>query len=462
VEDNNKFYDMTWTDITGVPFPYDWYKNSFDLHHYTMSAQALDFYQQSLETQYLPPNKLKEYINKRFVKLVRHAYKTSAYYKALYDEHKIDVNKIDIDLIEKLPFAEKKGLTVHSQVDQDSKVFSDDKLLVRTSGSTGYRMQFYCDKEQLNWRWALWMRLFHWGGYEWGNKEMRFWYKFASTVKKPKTEAIDAFLSNRNFLPFDTLDNNELKDFCNKIVEKDPFLITGYWEAIESILKYAYENNVCLNIKSILPSTQVVPPSARNLFSKHFNLDILDKYASAEHSGIAHQCEVGDLYHVQSENVFVEVVANNKSVDNGLGEVVVTDLNNLTTPLIRYRVGDVVEASDRVCGCNRTLPTIAKPHGRLINTIKVESKLTTELELADLEFNLRMQRIADRIEIVQNSEDDVVVFAGGVNDKKKLTKLVSDCLNYQVKDVQVKTDINHFRGKRHRGKTHLTNIFNNS
>jgi phenylacetate-CoA ligase len=305
------------------------------------------------------------------------------------------------------------------------------------------------------------MRLFEWSGWEWGNKEMRFWYKYASTVKNPKIEAFDAFLSNRHFYEFDLLDDKELAHFCAEIQRLEPYVLTGYWEAIEAIAKYAHRNNIELRVNAILPSTQVAPPRARKLVSKVFNCLILDKYASAEFSGMGHQCEQAGLYHVQSENVFLEVLRDGRPIKEGVGEAIVTDFSNKSTPLIRYRVGDVLEATTSTCVCSRTLPVFKRPLGRLKNVVSVGNRLLTEVELADFEFHMWERSICDRVKFVQSSETDLVVLAAKVTDEAALKQELEQLTgSSSLKVIKVDT-IEHFRGKRHRGESKLHNVFNN-
>lgn len=458
-----KFYDATWTDISGIPFPLKWYRELFNLHHYTMSGKSLDYWQEYKDSQFWTPDSWKRYQDQKFVSIVKHAYENVPFYRKLYDCHGVNVESIQgIADIDKLPLVDKSALSMGiGDLSFEGDMPKESSLLIRTSGSTGARMSFTCDTEQLDRRWAVWMRLFDWSGWQWGNKEMRFWYKYASTVKNPKVEAFDAFLSNRQFYEFDLLDDKELAFFCDQIQEQQPFVITGYWEAIEAIAKYAYRNNISLKTHAILPSTQVVPPRARQLVTKVMNCMILDKYASAEFSGMGHQCEQEQLYHIQSENVYLEVLRNGQVLEEGIGEAIVTDFSNKSTPLIRYRVGDVIEATRSNCLCSKTLPVFKRPLGRLKNTVVLGEKILTEVDLADFEFALWQQGICDRIKFVQSGERDVVVLAAKVSDEKALERELEVLTGVGNLKVLKADAIDPYRGKRHRGETKIQNIFNN-
>jgi phenylacetate-CoA ligase len=459
----NKFYDKTWTDMSGIPFPLDWYRKIFNLHHYTMSEKALDYWDDYRETQFWSKKKWQEYNDKKVVDVVRYAYQNVPFYKALYDRHNIDIEQIKTAKdLEKLPLIDKTTLSMGIGELTPSKIVKDDKTLwIKTSGSTGVRMSFTCDQEQLDRRWAVWMRLFEWTGWRWGNKELRFWFKFASTIKQPKLEGFDAFLSNRNFLEFNELNDSELQEICDKIISSEPYLVTGYWEAIETIAKYAYQNGIKLNSSAVIPSTQVVTDGGRKMVESVFKTLVYDKYASAEVSGIGHQCEQTNLYHIQAENLYLEILKDGRPIKEGLGEAIITDFSNRSTPLIRYRVGDVLEATQEECPCKKTLPVFKRPHGRLKNIINIKGKLLTELQIAELEFSLWKNKIADRIKLTQKNENEIVALASNIQDSSKLkTKLEKFTGLKDITIIPVDT-INHFRGKRHRGETKLVNPFNN-
>lgn len=460
---DKKFFKNTWTDVSGIPFSLKWYRELFNLHHYTMSDKSIDYWEEYRLSQLWPQDKWQKYIDKKFINIFDYAYENNPYYKKLYDSNNVKIKDIkNISDITRLPLVEKSSLSMGiGDLSSKENVTDENTLLIKTSGSTGARMNFTCDMEQLDRRWAAWMRLFEWSGWQWGNKEIRFWFKYASTVKNPKVEAFDAFLSNRHFYDFDQLDDVELLYFCDEINKLDPFVITGYWEAIETIAKYAYKNNIKLKAHAIIPSTQIVPDNAKKMVSKVFQCDVYDKYASAEFSGIGHQCEKHDLYHIQSENIYLEILKNGKPITEGIGEAVVTDFSNKSTPLIRYRIGDVLEATTQTCSCNKTLPVFKRPQGRLKNTIKINDRIITEMQLASLEFELWDEDICDRIKFVQTEENDLTILASKVNDDKKLKNKIED-FTQQKENKIIKVDtIDHFRGKRHRGESKLTNIFNN-
>ena len=69
-----------------------------------------------------------------------------------------------------------------------------------------------------------------------------------------------------------------------------------------------------------------------------------------------------------AESLVVEVLDDEgrACAEGEIGRVVVTDLHNFASPLLRYDIGDYAEVGGR-CSCGRTLPTLRRVLGRKRN-----------------------------------------------------------------------------------------------
>jgi phenylacetate-CoA ligase len=103
---------------------------------------------------------------------------------------------------------------------------------------------------------------------------------------------------------------------------------------------------------------------------------IADTYSCEEAGVIALQCPHSGpdtaRYHTMAEGLMVEVLrASGDACDVGeVGRVVVTDLLNFASPVIRYDIGDYAEQGP-VCTCGRGLPTLKRVMGRERNMVKL-------------------------------------------------------------------------------------------
>ena len=87
---------------------------------------------------------------------------------------------------------------------------------------------------------------------------------------------------------------------------------------------------------------------------------------------IAAECEKQEGLHINSDNLFVEVINNGQFVNPGeAGELVITDLNNFSMPFVRYKNEDLAAISDKKCSCGRGLPLLAYVEGRILDAIQV-------------------------------------------------------------------------------------------
>jgi phenylacetate-CoA ligase len=93
-------------------------------------------------------------------------------------------------------------------------------------------------------------------------------------------------------------------------------------------------------------------------------------YSAQEVGAIALQCPGSALYHVHAGSLIVEALAaDGRACAAGeTGRVVVTDLHNFATPLIRHELGAYAEVGPP-CPCGRALPTLARVLGRQRNMV---------------------------------------------------------------------------------------------
>lgn len=108
----------------------------------------------------------------------------------------------------------------------------------------------------------------------------------------------------------------------------------------------------------------------RGAARKVLNVEIADSYSSEEFGMIAIQCPESGLYHVMSESLIVEVLdeQGGPCLPGQIGRVVITDLHNFATPLVRYEIGDYAEAG-AACLCGRGLQVLKRIVGRQRNML---------------------------------------------------------------------------------------------
>jgi len=186
-------------------------------------------------------------------------------------------------------------------------------------------------------------------------------------------EKIDAWFNRRLFIPAFEMSDENINRFVMQLSAYKPVLVDGYAESFNFLAQYLKDRKIVgFKPKAIVSSAQALPDHSREIIEKSFECGVFDKYGSREFSGIAYECDAHEGHHVCAESYVVEIMKDGRPARPGeLGEVVVTDLNNLCLPMIRYRVGDLAVAMDTaiVCHCGRGLPRIGKIEGRVQSMI---------------------------------------------------------------------------------------------
>jgi phenylacetate-CoA ligase len=127
--------------------------------------------------------------------------------------------------------------------------------------------------------------------------------------------------------------------------------------------------------RSIVCASETLHSYQRARIESAFKAKVWDWYGLTELVGNASQCERHEGYHVSMEQGCLEVLGENDTpVGPGeTGEIVATGLHNFSMPLLRYRTGDLAEATDEPCPCGRGSLLIKSIHGRITEHIETES-----------------------------------------------------------------------------------------
>ncbi len=122
-------------------------------------------------------------------------------------------------------------------------------------------------------------------------------------------------------------------------------------------------------LRDLRTLSETVTPRLRADARRVLGVEIQDSYSSQEGGVMATQCAEAGSYHV-SETIILEVVdaAGRPCAPGEVGRILVTDLLNFATPLIRYEIGDYAEVG-ATCACGRGLPVIRRFLGRERNLV---------------------------------------------------------------------------------------------
>lgn len=202
---------------------------------------------------------------------------------------------------------------------------------------------------------------------------------------------------------------SSLEEQVDWLLREKPDYLISFPSNLIALAGHCQERGIVVpNLKQILTVGETVGDAVRRAVSGAWNLPVKDSYSSEEAGYLAIQCPEHEVYHVQSENVLVEVVdGEGKPCGPGeVGRVLITTLHNFATPLIRYELGDYAEVG-APCVCGRGLPVIRRIVGRQRNRLVLPDGSSVFPYFGNHEDYLAITTAVRRFQIIQRSLHDI-------------------------------------------------------
>jgi phenylacetate-CoA ligase len=154
------------------------------------------------------------------------------------------------------------------------------------------------------------------------------------------------------------------------ITEFQPNILMTYPNNLRALCELWCDNFPLTELKLIKTMGETCTDDLRLFVKEVTGLNIIDMYSSQEIGTIAIQCPESKLYHTMDENLIVEILDDNdqECKEGEIGRVVITDLHNAVSPIIRYQIGDYAVRGGK-CSCGRGLKTISQILGRNRNLL---------------------------------------------------------------------------------------------
>jgi phenylacetate-CoA ligase len=292
----------------------------------------------------------------------------------------------------------------------------DDSMYVhQTSGSTSLPVRFHVTRESYEWRTAVMDRAYSWAGAQEGRKSLHVW---AADQKQPPfaqrfKHGVHLALQRRAYFDaFQQFSDAERAACCALVNRVRPHAIVGYTGMLVDLARYAREHGT-LNWKArtLVTAAEGIQPGQRELLEEHLVDEVFLSYGCREFMSVGMECGEHAGYHLNTDNLLVEVVDDQGSpVPAGEeGCIVLTDFHNAATPFVRYEIGDVGVMADagEACPCGRPFPLLKSVDGRLQDMIH-----TPQGPLTALYITYTMRQFDDWIEgyqVVQHAKDRVLI-----------------------------------------------------
>ncbi|WP_448699557.1 phenylacetate--CoA ligase family protein [Mucilaginibacter sp. AW1-3] len=347
-------------------------------------------------------NDIKIRQEQRLGQLLQYVSIHSAFYKALFAKHHIDITTIKtLADLARLPLTSKEDL---QQYNDDFLCVGRDKIIeyASTSGTLGSPVTIALTDKDLDR-----LTINEYNSFICADTSADDIYQLMLTLDRQFMAGI-AYYSG-------------LRKLGAGIIRLGPGVPSLQWETIQrlkptaiiavpsfilKLIKFAHENHIDINSSSVKKAICI----GENIRNTDFSYNILGKkiteawdiqlystYASTEMQTAFTECSQGCGGHLQPELLIVELLDENNHhvAPNTPGEVTITTLGVEGMPLLRYKTGDMCMYFDEPCACGRTSLRLSSIIGRKKQMIKFKGTTLYPPALFDL-----LNEIEDVIDFV--------------------------------------------------------------
>lgn len=287
------------------------------------------------------------------------------YYRGLLERNGLTADSFrSLDDLARLPVLTKSLLR------ENKEAISIPGLFRRTychqsSGSTGEPKVLCADTEAESHRLAALFRSRRWWGWDIGAPVLEIWgtYHLQPSLKRNFRMS---WIENRFRHSVMRLTDATADETWDVFVKHRGAYVRGYVTSIFGIARLFEESGrdpAELGIRAVCTTSERLYDYQRHFLEKAFGCPVIDEYGASEVGIIAFQCPSGGM-HLMEENLIAEFADPPQSGPAGARNLILTELNNRATPLLRYEVGDLVCPDPNPCACGSGLARIRVDIGR--------------------------------------------------------------------------------------------------
>lgn len=382
---------------------------------------------------------LESYQLKQLKEIVYFAYNNTEFYRKKMDGVSFHPDQLrTLDDLNRIPLLTKDELLQEN--DKIHAVYPFKKrFLASTSGSSGNSLAFFRDERADSFNRASVLRGYSWYGVKPWERNGYFWGFNFSFFERLKIGFLD-FLQNR-FRIFKYDDRN----FLNFVIKlKKARYVHGYSSMIFEAARRINEKKLPKpkRIKMVKGTSEKIFESYQDEVIKAFGSPVISEYGATESGIIAFECPEHNM-HINMEGVIVEEVEN---------EIVVTNLQMRSFPVIRYKLGDYIKLAEETtfCKCGRQHTILSEVTGRIGANVYGENHMYPSLYFYYIFKNLSVKyglKLTYKvIQETKGSLDFYILEAISPEEmellEKEIVKYFKNDISYHVKKLkekQVKT-----------------------
>lgn len=386
------------------------------LHERLTGRRILERLEELNRTQWQSRDELAALQRTKLGRLVEYAYQYVPYYRRTFDEAGLrpdDVRK-DPAQLSKLPVLTKAVIRRNFPDMLTTEPGRRRRLSeLCTSGSTGEPLEFMQDPDFRDAVTADVQRHMGWAGCELGDQQALIWCAPAKPTFRWKTRTwlID-WIWGRFRLNAYEMTQATVPAFIERIRRQKPVVLFGFATDLYQFAQFVRQSpQPHITFKGVFSTAELMVPLMRQYIEETFQCKVFNRYGTFELGGVACECQTHVGLHVSVENNYVEILRDGSPADPGqVGDLIVTNLNNLGMPFIRYAIGDAGawHTGDN-CACGRAAPRLESLDGRIRDAFRTRDGRIIYTGFSGHAFHCLAHPSIQQFQIVQKTVDRMLV-----------------------------------------------------
>jgi phenylacetate-CoA ligase len=319
------------------------------------------------ESQWWPRKKLEEFRDEKLRRLIDHCYQHVPYYRRIMDERGLRIKDIEsASDLNKLPVLTKSLVRANWADLRATNVPHEETFIAATGGTTGEPMKIVKHVGTEVWANMSFERGLAWGGLKPGARSVSLTGGSLWSGDQAWWRKLSGPFTGRVALPAFDLGQENLLQYAGVIRNHKAQFLLGYATTIYDLGRLLLESKNFLKLEAVFTTASQLYPEWADIIHQAMDCKVYSYYGCGECNSLGFQCHEGKTYHIPEEHVILEVEtdAGQQSLV-GIGEVLLTDLDNDAMPLLRYKNGDYLALSEQHCDCGRSLRLISHLEGRI-------------------------------------------------------------------------------------------------
>ncbi len=339
------------------------------------------------------------YQSQRLQRFLMEAKKDSKFYSELYTDIDIDSIKSSAEL-SALPCVDKEML--RANIADVYTIPKKGAVESHTGGTTGKSLIVLGKRDDMMYRMATLDHFKSRVGFE--NRKMKRATFNGKHIVPPEQKKKVFWRYNRSckqmiYSSFHITEEN-LAYYVESLNKFKPSAIDGFFTSMCDVASYMERHGIKPTFKpvAIFPTSETLTQTGRDLLERVFGCKVYNQYASAEGAPLITECSCGKMHVEMASGIFEHYLPDSN-------EVLVTSFLTRGTPLIRYKIGDVMEflPADKPCECGRHDLYVGEIQGRRLDFLyTAEGAKISSVNIANMMKNLpnvliRSQAVQDRL-----------------------------------------------------------------